>query len=222
MKMSSSTVGFTWALLLVGVLSVACGGTFEDDGGSSGGAGSATGGASADGGSTTGTGGDSPVCCQAAATCAEGETELQVADDCPIEAECYSASICCDTTWCMKPQAPCKAVPTCAESETEVQECPSDSACVQRALCGTVITCDVGLVICDLGPQPNRHYIAGPAIECEGIDFACPEHTLGFSDHCGCGCEQPDSCPEVIDCEPGGEMDPLCDSNECPYSTRAL
>jgi hypothetical protein len=245
MKLGSKTPQFLLLLLLAGAPLIACGGsldgTDEDSGsdqGSSGGdpgdsgstGGNGTGGESDDGvgggtggeGAQTGAGG-APVCCDGAAACAESETTLEVADDCPMGAECHSVTFCCSTVWCMKPQAPCDGIPSCSDGETLVDDCPSDATCVRRAMCGSVITCQLdGFVACDLGSQPNRNYIGSSAESCEGIDFACPEHTLGFSDYCGCGCEQPDTCPEFIDCAPGGDVDPLCESNECPYSQRGL
>lgn len=187
-------------------------------GGTPGSGGTGAGGTGAGG---AGTGGEPTGCCTADATCDPGDLQLE-SESCPIGGECYSSTVCCSTVWCMEEQAACDAIPTCQEGETEVPECPVGSTCVQRALCGTVITCAQGIAVCDLGPQPNRHYVAYSALECVGIDFACPAHTTGFSDVCGCGCEQPDTCPEFIDCQPGTQLDPLCESDECPYSTRAL
>ena len=39
---------------------------------------------------------------------------------------------------------------------------------------------------------------------------------------CGCGCEQDESCPEYVDCQPGSGGDPLCTDTETrPYTVRA-
>jgi len=234
-------------VLLALSFAAACGGSYtavDDEEGASGGAPSdgndgenpatggapASGGAPAAGGGEPGTGGagaeggtgGAPSCCLAEAVCNDGDVQIESGDDCAIGAECYSSTVCCSTVWCMKHQEFCDAIPICLDGELEVPECPEGSACVKREACGTVITCELqGEVVCDLGPQPDRNYIGHSAVECELIDFTCPAHTTGFSDLCGCGCEQPESCPDWVDCAPGQELDPLCSSEECPYTLRA-
>jgi len=220
--------------LLVLSAAVSCGGSYvgnEDGdtggstatGGQTGAGGNAeTGGASAETGGEPGTGGEGPACCLAEAICDEGDLQIESEADCPIGGECYSSTICCSTVWCMEAQALCDAIPTCLEGETEVPECPEGSSCVKRALCGTVIICEGPTVVCDVAESVHVHWVAHSAQECQTIDYECPEYTTAFSNECGCGCQQPDTCPESIDCEPGGTVDPLCNSEECPYSPRAL
>lgn len=191
-------------------------------GGGAGGSVPTTGGAPGTGGDDPmGTGGEPPQCCLAEASCGEGDLEVESESDCPIGGECYSSTTCCSTVWCMKQQPLCDASPTCAADETQVATCLEGRVCVKRVLCGDVITCQKVESFCDLGQQPNREYV-GQGSECIDVDLACPEHTTPFDEPCGCGCEQPSSCPEYVDCEPGGELDPLCESNECPFTTRAL
>jgi hypothetical protein len=182
--------------------------------------GSATGGEPGSG-AQTGTGGEPPACCLAAAICDDNDLQIESEADCPIGADCYSNTICCDTVWCMEEQALCDGIPVCQEGEVEVPACPADASCVKRALCGTVIVCQTSPVECDHEANPNLHYVGESAEECQVIDYSCPEHTTGFSNECGCGCEQPDSCPEFVGCLPGGNVDPLCNSEECPYTSRA-
>lgn len=179
-----------------------------------------TGGAPGTGGDdSTGTGGEPPQCCLADAVCDDGDLQVDSESDCPIGGECYSNTVCCSTVWCMEEQALCDAIPTCADDETEVEACLEGRSCVKRALCGEIIICQKLEAYCDVGEQPNRHYV-GQGSECIGIDLACPEHTTSFDEPCGCGCEQPSSCPAYIDCMPTNEPDPLCNSDECPYSNR--
>jgi len=231
-------------LFLVTPLAAACGGTFvstDEDGGTGGdvgtdgtggttdggigGSGNSTGGSSGGSepgtggeGAQTGTGGEPTVCCLAEATCDPYDLQLEPGEECPIGGECYTNTICCSTVTCMEEQALCDAIPVCQEGETEVPSCPEGSSCVKRALCGTVITCQTE---CEDGREPYREYVAFGA-DCQVVDYQCPEHTTSFTNECGCGCEQPETCPEFVDCMPGGQVDPLCSSDECPYTTRAL
>ena len=242
-----AVVSFSFALVLLAAVSTGCGGTFEGDdsgstggttadgsggndgsgnapgvGGGAGGSVPTTGGASGTGGDDPmGTGGHGPECCLAEAVCDEGDLQVESESDCPIGGECYSSTVCCSTVWCMEEQPLCDGIPVCASDETEVEACIEGRPCVKRAHCGTVIVCQKLEAFCDTEQQPNRHYVAQGS-ECVDLDFSCPEHTTAFDEPCGCGCEQPATCPEYVDCMPGGEVDPLCDSNECPYSTRAL
>jgi len=127
--------------------------------------------------------------------------------------------VCCSTVWCMKEQALCDAIPTCASDETKVEACLEGRTCVKRALCGEVIICEKNEAFCDLDAQPNRKYL-GQGSECDSLEISCPMHTTPFDDACGCGCEQPDDCPQSVGCLPGGGLHPLCNSDECPYTQR--
>lgn len=191
-------------------------------GGGAGGTVPTTGGAPGTGGDDPmGTGGQPPQCCLAEAVCDEGDLQVESESDCPVGGECYSNTMCCSTVWCMKQQPLCDAVPTCASDETQVDACVEGRTCVKRALCGEVITCQKLESFCNPDQDPNRHYVAQGS-DCQDLLFECPEHTSIFFESCGCGCEQPSSCPEYVDCMPGGEIDPLCESDECPFTTRAL
>ena len=233
------------ALLLVAALSAAaCGGTYvpgdgddsnDSDGSSTGGVpasggnpgaggGPSSGGDSgADGGSggEPGSGGGGGECCLADFQCDEGDTEIDIDSGCPVGAECYAKTVCCETGYCMRQQPICDGIPTCQEGESEVTECPEGWSCTLRALCGAVITC-LKDDVCDPTVQPNRDYVASSEAECATVDYSCPEHTTSFTDECGCGCEQPSTCPGWLDCAPGGLLDPLCSSGECPYTQRGL
>lgn len=225
-----------WSILLaIAGCAGACGGTYvpgDDDDGSGGAddGGSATGGVSASGG-TPGAGGNpssggsggggSGECCLAEFHCDPGDAEIDIDNGCPVGAECYAQVVCCTVGYCMKEQALCDGIPVCEADESEVSACPDGWSCTPRARCGSVITC-VKDDICDPLVRPFRDYIGSSPDECQGIDYSCPEHTTSFEDECGCGCEQPTSCPKVLDCAPGGVLDPLCSSLECPYTLRAL
>jgi hypothetical protein len=133
--------------------------------------------------------------------------------------------------------ATCNAIPVCDAGDHEISgECPpSVVACYSRTLCGTTIRCisesagggegGAGGSSCDPATEYNRKYVTTNPSSCLLIDYACPPTTEAFQNGCGCGCEQPASCPEFVDCAPRVDTrppDPLCaDSGACPYTTRA-
>ena len=113
----------------------------------------------------------------------------------------------------------CDGEPLCEMGDVQVTECPADASCYMVSLCGTTITCQEAECFPDR--EPNRSYV-GQGSACDAVDFDCIEGTTAFHDECGCGCEQDESCPEFVDCEPGGELDPLCtDLTTCPLTERA-
>jgi hypothetical protein len=67
----------------------------------------------------------------------------------------------------------------------------------------------------------HRSYIGKSPAECMTIRYKCGPNTTAFSNSCGCGCEQPATCPEFYDCEPSPGTPP-CDTQalkmQCPYS----
>lgn len=97
-------------------------------------------------------------------------------------------------------------------------------------------TCDAGGSVsctemlcpeCDPALEMNRReYIATSLDECAAIDYLCAENTFAFSNACGCGCEQSASCPEWIDCMPGGADAECADlaafAARCPFSGVAM
>jgi hypothetical protein len=120
--------------------------------------------------------------------------------------------------------AQCNAFPTCDKGDTPVTggECPVDSSCYTRTLCGNTIYCADDF--CDPESEYNLQYVAMGA-SCLLADFACPPQTEYFSNQCGCGCQQHASCPPAINCQPGPDPNPNCSDEilaKCPYSPRAL
>jgi hypothetical protein len=174
------------------------------------------------GGTPAGTGGEPPGCCLAAALCDSGDTEIASKDDCPAGAICYSNAVCCSVVWCAKRQPNCDAFPSCESDEKDVSECEANAVCTTRELCGNSILCQKKDGTCDRAGEPDRDYVGDDPASCLLIDYICPEHTTPFSNDCGCGCEQPTECPDFVNCEPGGMVDPLCDSAECPYTERPV
>lgn len=84
------------------------------------------------------------------------------------------------------------------------------------------VSCTKLACACDPSKEWWRDYVATDPAQCAVIDFACPENTVGFSNECGCGCEQSAACPEYFDCMPPSPCDIEKIEAECPYSVIAL
>jgi len=72
---------------------------------------------------------------------------------------------------------------------------------------------------CDATKEPNRKYVANSPEQCMLVRYACEANTTGFSNACGCGCEQAADCPAFINCMPGPGV-PSCEPARarCPYT----
>jgi len=83
------------------------------------------------------------------------------------------------------------------------------------------VSCTDMACACDPAKEWWRNYVAHSPEECSVIDYVCPPNTFGFSNACGCGCEQDSSCPEYISCMPPA---PNCEADKakCPFSGVAL
>lgn len=217
-------------LMVTVLVALGCeGGSLEEtsSGGSnsgSSGSGSSSGGSNSgsSGSGNSGSGGSGQVCCLAIATCGPDETELSAGEACPAGAVCEDRTICCQTIRCATSAATCDAIAVCDAGDTTLEgACPPNQACYARSLCGSTVYClDTQ---CDPATEGNRKYMGDSPSKCALIDFVCPAGTIGFSNSCGCGCEQPQTCPSVVDCMPGGATSPMCaDSTQCPYTLRAL
>lgn len=87
---------------------------------------------------------------------------------------------------------------------------------------GGDIECEADACACDPGSEWWRSYVATDPMMCQLIDYACPESTTGFSNACGCGCQQSASCPQYIDCMPPKGCDPAAVQQKCPYTKIAF
>lgn len=83
---------------------------------------------------------------------------------------------------------------------------------------GGGVSCTEIACACDPESEWWREYVSLDPNECAVIDYACPENTTGFSNACGCGCEQSAECPEWFDCMPPSPCDPQQIAIDCPYS----
>lgn len=72
-----------------------------------------------------------------------------------------------------------------------------------------LVSCTELSCACDPVEAWWASYVSTDPMECQVIDFACPEGTLGFQNACGCGCAQSlDACDPVMCMAPA----------QCPYS----
>jgi hypothetical protein len=172
-------------------------------------------------------------CCLAYPTCSPGDVQV-VGGPCPPDGSCYTVTACCTTIWCRQTSG---CIPTMMPCKTGYKEttgpCPSGSSCYQTLNCNALVTCvappvyDAGTVDpgCGGGPPRGVRYISTSPEKCKLIDYACPAGTTGYADGCGCGCRQPDACPDYVNCGPSvppGPQNPYCaDTSKCPYSIRA-
>jgi hypothetical protein len=196
---------------------------------------------------TGGTAPSSGGCC-ALLACPSGSKLIGNQDECPAGTECFEAISCCEKVRCVRALVTCNAIPVCDAGDKEIMgECPLSLVCYSRTLCGTTINCisgksgtggagsggnggsagaaGAGGGKCNPATEFNREYVATNPKTCMLIDYACPANTKGFGNECGCGCEQPSTCPEFVDCAPSSNLeppDPLCNSpGTCPYTLRA-
>jgi hypothetical protein len=125
----------------------------------------------------------------------------------------------------------CMAMPVCDSGDSQIANaatCPSNGTCYSRAACCTQIWCSHAgappqdAAVCNPSVEYNRSYVGQSPSACSAIKYACPANTVGFSNSCGCGCEQDASCTQYVDCMPGpATPNPLCSSSLCPYTLRA-
>jgi hypothetical protein len=121
------------------------------------------------------------------------------------------------------------SAPPCAPgySATTTACTPDDnlpSPCYSVVDCGARFVCQKLNMACQRASDFGRRYRFADTTSCRSSLSVCPVNTKGFSDACGCGCEQASTCTEWVDCMPGpASQSPLCaDSTLCPYTLRAL
>lgn len=157
--------------------------------------------------------------CDAVPTC--GENYVPVSS-CANSDNCYASELCGSTVYCEYETVPsCGGGPQCPPDTRLVDGCPGEGDCQTVSACGDTIYCLADVATCSPEEEPNRDYVTMGQDSCVGADIVCPAHTTLFENECGCGCEQGASCPESVDCQPTfGSVQPLCSSEECPYTTR--
>jgi hypothetical protein len=96
---------------------------------------------------------------------------------------------------------------------------PSLDGCNTCTCTGSAqVACTEKACACDPKVEWWRNYVATDPSTCQVIDYTCPPNTTGFSNGCGCGCEQAASCPQWFDCMPPATCDAAALQAQCPYS----
>ncbi len=144
---------------------------------------------------------------------------------CPDVAECYESEMCGEEILCVayEEDDSCTEEPSCDADQMELVLC-SRGPCEVRSVCGEVIWCQTlpgADENCQPSAQPHREYAAF-ADECTDLQIVCPEGSEPFSNDCGCGCEQPEECPESVNCMPRVDSTDtqLCGADACPFTQR--
>ncbi|HKO52105.1 MAG TPA: hypothetical protein VJV79_30555 [Polyangiaceae bacterium] len=196
-------------------------------GSTAGGGSSAQSGAGPSGGSSSGgKPGTTPWCPDS--VCKGGvDQRLAPGDECPANRDCYADEWCGQSVQCIEyvEDGTCTEKPSCDPEQMTVPACLSWGICETRAACGKRILCETlqpDGTGCQPGLQKDRVFAAF-AVECPTLSIHCPKGSSPFADECGCGCEQPEACPDSVNCQPGsGSQSELCTSTECPFTGRAL
>ena len=133
----------------------------------------------------------------------------------------------CNTCWCEADGSVSTTLIACNEcnyagkSYDFGEKFPSRDGCNQCECQFGQISCTEIACACAPDKEWFRHYTTTSPETCALADFICPTNTRHFGNQCGCGCEQADTCPEWISCEPGNTS---CESMRalCPYSQPAF
>ncbi|GMV42495.1 MAG: hypothetical protein AMXMBFR64_42110 [Myxococcales bacterium] len=98
---------------------------------------------------------------------------------------------------------------------------PSTDGCNTCTCMDGGVACTEMACACDPKSEWWRKYVGSSPEQCMVIKYTCEPNTTGFSNACGCGCEQDPSCPEWFNCMPGPgapPCDPAAIAAKCPYS----
>lgn len=142
--------------------------------------------------------------------------------------ETFPSSDGCNTCTCMDDLTVACTMVACAACTYEGEKYQTGESFPSIDGCNTC-TCEAGGVscteiACPCNPAEEwwRDYVSTDPEQCKLIDYICPPNTNGFTNTCGCGCEQDPSCPEYFDCMPPNPCDFEQIEEMCPYSGIAL
>lgn len=144
--------------------------------------------------------------------------------------ETFPASDGCNTCTCMDDLTVACTMADCAgactyagKSYQEGESFPALDGC-NTCTCASDggIGCTKVACQCDPSKEWWRDYVSTDPEQCKLIDYICPPNTGGFTNDCGCGCEQDASCPQYFDCKPPSPCDVAAIMAECPYSVIGL
>jgi len=201
------------------------GGAMASDGGSASSAGESAVGGSASGGNPSGT-----LWCPEWGVCKrDADQRLAPGEACPVNRECYADKWCGQSVQCVKyiEDGTCTEKPTCDPEQmtlTSLPACLPGGICEMRSACGKRIMCETFKPGIRCQPGVDKNYVyAAFAEDCPTFSIYCPQGSSPFTDECGCGCAQPEDCPDGVNCMPTtGSISHLCNtSTQCPFTERA-
>jgi hypothetical protein len=86
---------------------------------------------------------------------------------------------------------------------------------------GGAVGCTRKACACNPEQEKSRRYKMRDPSQCKAALFGCDPGTKPFFNDCGCGCEQPATCPASVNCMPGPGSQP-CNQDEikktCPFT----
>jgi hypothetical protein len=159
----------------------------------------------------------------ATATPTATATQPPTASGCSDDAACPAGQM------CKKADAasPGTCVKACMEGRTARalgETFPASDGCNTCTCSESGVACTEKACQCDPEREKNREYRIRDQNQCKAALYRCPEGAKPFVNTCGCGCEQPASCPQNFNCMPGPGAAP-CNMDEikkkCPLSVIA-
>jgi hypothetical protein len=191
--------GIVVGIALFGIVS--CGGHAADSGGASSSAGAPSAGAGATdpsaGAPGSASGGNASQCVDAdGGVHAQGDTFRCSCNTCTCQA---GGTISSTAQACL----PCLYEGAWRYSNKDFSDrdgCNTCSCYLGTVSCSAEPTCS-----CDPPHEWWRSYVSTNPAECTALDYACEGELKPFSNACGCGCEEPTSCPEYAQCDAGVE-----------------
>ncbi len=86
------------------------------------------------------------------------------------------------------------------------------------------VSCSNAACACNRAQEWWRQYSAMSPAACASSRYTCPTNTTSFSNDCGCGCEEPTTCAQYLNCIPGAGSG--CDMAQakvdCPFILFAI
>jgi hypothetical protein len=163
-------------------------------------------------------------CCDLGACC---PPQFALVEQCIPNDSCMIVRACGSDFVCSLALPPVCLAPNCDRGDTPITgECPPNQRCYTRNSCDndtacqeTPSGCDYSTTCEDTGCDPetdyNYHYVSTG--KCKASDYKCPPNTTMFSNACGCGCRQRDTCPWLYPLNSSAEL-----QAECPYTMPSL
>ena len=193
-----------------------------------------------------------PQCAQCAAlpVCADGETQYDRKEDCPVGQECKESSICGVTIWCGEAVACTTVVPECdaGEEQFDTKEACGEG-CREETHCGATVycrpqvnclafpSCPPGTIThlsedeCPPNSSCTPSSICGQTIwcsemlACTTVVPECADGEISFDNEadCGPGCREVTHCGATVYCQATVQCQaiPVCNPDETTHQKEA-